>query len=201
MSLIPIKPLLALVMLANLAHFGPGYSYEHFKPAQISFQVPKAWVVDNEQTLFAQGFVVPPMPLYALVAAPAATPSRLAFNPSSVPWLFVTVENVSDMLPPAQLYELAPNYLEYLASEAGPTVTTAVKTLVAPNRVEQGGLSGSTAAMTVVSQGSSTSFEDLAYERGSQLWLVIAGCSSSCYRQNAGAIRQIVNSVRVGTAS
>jgi hypothetical protein len=201
MSLVPLKPLLALVMLATAAHFGPNYSYEHCKPAQISFQVPRTWVADNEQTLFAQGFVIPPMPLYAMVAAPTAIPSRVAFNPSSVPWVFVTVETVSDMLPPAQLYELAPNYLEYLATEAGPTVTTTVKTLVAPNRVRQGGLSGSTAAMTVVSKGSSTSFEDLAYERGSQLWLVIAGCSSACYSHNAGAITQIVNSVRVGTAS
>jgi hypothetical protein len=188
-------------MLATVAHFGPNYSYEHCQPAQISFQVPRAWVVDNEQTLFAQGFVIPPMPLYAMVAAPSAAPSRLAFNPSSVPWLFVTVETDSDMLPPAQLYELAPNYLEYLATEGSPTVTTSVKTLVAPNRVRQGGLSGSTAAMTVASKGSSTSFEDLAYERGSQLWLVIAGCSSACFSHNVGAITQIVNSVRVGTAS
>jgi hypothetical protein len=201
MSFSPKKPLLTLVMLGSLAHFGPAYSYEHYKPAQITFQIPRPWVVDNEQTLFAQGFVVPPMPLYAAVAAPTAIPSHLAFNPSSVPWLFVTVETVSDMLPPAQLYELAPNYLEYLATEGGPTVTTTVKTLVAPTRVQQGGLRGSTAAMTVVSRGAGTSVDVLAYERGSQLWLVMAGCSSACYSHYLGAITQIVNSVRVGTAS
>lgn len=201
MSFVPIKPLIALAMFASLAHFGPSYSYEHCQPAQISFSVPRAWAVDNEQTLFAQGFVVPPVPLYAMVASPATTPSHVAFNPSSVPWLFVTVETVSDMLPPAQLYELAPNYLQYLATGAGPTVSTTVKTLVAPHRLQQGGLSGSTSAMTVVSQGSSTSVDDLAYERGSQLWLVIAGCSTTCYSHNLGAITQIVDSVRVGSAS
>jgi hypothetical protein len=41
----------------------------------------------------------------------------------------------------------------------------------------------------------------LAYEKGHQLWLVIAGCSESCYAQNRAVIVQIVNSVRVGTVA
>jgi len=170
------------------------------KPGQIAFDVPKAWVIDNEQTLFEQGFIVPPEPLYALVASSAPVPSHEAFNPSSVPWLFVTVETDDDLLPPSELYKLAPDYLQYLASD-GPGVGTSVKNLVPPHLVQQGGLSGSAAALTVALPGGQTSIDELAYEKGDRLWLVIAGCSASCYDQNQTRITQIVDSVRVGTAS
>ncbi len=171
--------------------------HEHSKPAQISFDVPGSWVVDDEQELFDVGFIVPPEPLYALVASPAKTPAFMAFNPSSVPWLFVTVEADHDLLPPSQLYELAPEYLQELATQSGPAPTE-VKTLVPHHPVHQGGLSGSAAALTVVSPAGHTSIDDLAYEKGGRLWLVIAGCSASCYDNNQTTITQIVSSVRVG---
>ena len=38
-------------------------------------------------------------------------------------------------------------------------------------------------------------------EKGSELWLVIAGCSASCYDNSQTTITQILRSVRVGTAS
>jgi len=76
-----------------------------------------------------------------------------------------------------------------------------VTTLVAHHSVHQGGLSGSTAALMVVSSAGTTSFDELVYEKGSQLWLVVAGCSASCYDNNQPTITQIVNSVRVGTAA
>ena len=76
-----------------------------------------------------------------------------------------------------------------------------VKTLVAHHPVHQGGLSGSTAALMVVSSTGSTSFDELAYEKGSQLWLIVAGCSASCYDNNRTTITQIVNGVRVGTSA
>ncbi len=190
--------------LLSLALFGALVSapatnelHEHSKPAQISFDVPGAWVVDDEQELFEAGFIVPPEPLYALVASPAKTPAFVAFNPSSVPWLFVTVETDNDLLPPSQLYELAPEYLEELGTGSGPA-STEVKTLVAHHPVHQGGLSGSAAALTVVSTAGNTSIDDLAFEKGSELWLVIAGCSASCYDNNQPTIKQIVSSVRVG---
>ena len=143
---------------------------------------------------------MPPEPLYALVASPAALPSHKAFNPSLVPWLFVTVENDDDLLPPPELYKLAPEYLQYLGT-ASPGATTSVKSLVAPHLVRQGGLSGSAAALTVASPGGATSIDELAYERGDRLWLVIAGCSASCYEKYRTTITQIVQSVRVGTAA
>ena len=174
--------------------------HEHSKPAQISFDVPGSWVVDDEQELSQVGFIVPPEPLYALVASPAKTPAFMAFNPSPVPWLFVTVETDHDLLPPSQLYELAPQYLEELGTQSGPA-STEVKTLMPHHPVHQGGLSGSAAALTVVSASGKTSIDDLAYEKGSRLWLVIAGCSASCYDNNQTTITQIVSSVRVGTAS
>ncbi len=161
---------------------------------------PKPGWSTTEQALFEQGFIVPPEPLYALVASPATTPASVALNPSSVPWLFVTVENDDDMLAPSQLYELAPQYLEHLADESGNPVS-AVKTLVPPHPVHQGGLSGSAAALMVVSPAGSTGFDELAYGKGSRLWLVIAGCSASCFGTNRAPITQIVNSVRVGAAS
>jgi hypothetical protein len=72
---------------------------------------------------------------------------------------------------------------------------------VAHHSVHQGGLSGSTATLTVVSSAGSTSFDELAYEKGSQLWLIVGGCSVSCYDQNRATITQIVNGVRVGTSA
>jgi hypothetical protein len=192
----------AVVVFAALAHAAvPGQNqYETCKPAQIAFDVPRTWVTDNEQTLVDQGFIVPPEPLYALVAAPAPLPSHKAFNPSPMPWLFVTVENDDDLLPAPELYELAPEYLQYLGN-ASPGATTSVKSLVPHHRVHQGGLSGSAAALTIASPGGATSIDELAYEKGNRLWLVIAGCSASCYEKYQTTITQIVESVRVGTAS
>ncbi len=170
------------------------------KPAHVAYDVPRSWAEDNEQTLFEQGFIVPPMPLYALVASPGPLPSHNAFNPSPVPWLFVTVENDDDLLPPPELYELAPEYLQYLGN-ASPAATTSMKSLVAHHLVKQGGLSGSAAALTVAFPGGATSIDELAYEKGDRLWLVIAGCSASCYEKYQTTITQIVDSVRVGTAA
>ena len=191
--------LFVLALFGALVHSAPATNelHEHSGPAQISFDVPRAWVVDDEQELSQVGFIVPPEPLYALVASPAKTPAFMAFNPSPVPWLFVTVETDHDLLPPSQLYELAPQYLEELATQSGPA-STEVKTLVPDHPVHQGGLSGSAGALTVVSPAGNTSIEDLAYEKGSRLWLVIAGCSASCYDNNQTTIIQIVSSVRVG---
>jgi len=195
----PMGRLLALALVGALAHTGAAAHnvQEGSKPAQISFAVPKNWVVENEQALFEQGFIVPPEPLFALVASPAPTPSSFVLEASSVPWLFVTVEDPSAMLPPSQAYELVPEYLR----QAEPGYSgAAVKTLVAHHLVHQGGLSGSAAALTVVSGVGSISFDELAYEKGSQLWLIVAGCSASCFDNNRVTITQIVNFVRVGTA-
>ena len=194
--------LLALALSGALVHSAAAAIdlHEHSEPAQISFDVPGAWVVDDEAKLFEVGFIVPPEPLYALVASPAKTPAFVAFNPSSVPWLFVTVETDQDLLPPSQLFELAPQYLQKLATQSGPA-STEVKTLTPHHPVHQGGLSGSAAALMVVSPAGSTSFDELAYEEHGRLWLVIAGCSASCYAKDRATISQIVRSVRVGTAS
>jgi hypothetical protein len=117
--------LLVLALFGALVHSAPATNEvrEHSGPAQISFAVPGAWVVDDEQELFEVGFIVPPDPLYALVASPAEMPAYVALNPSSVPWLFVTVETDDDLLPPSQLYELAPEYLQELATQSGPAST------------------------------------------------------------------------------
>ena len=142
--------------------------HEYSKPAQVSFDVPGSWVVDDEQELSQVCFIVPPEPLHALVASPAKTPAFMAFNPSPVPWLFVTVETDRDLLPPSQLYELAPRYLEELGTQSGPA-STEVKTLIPHHAVHQGGLSGSAGALTVISPAGHTSIDDLAYEKGSRL--------------------------------
>jgi hypothetical protein len=57
--------------------------------------------------------------------------------------------------------------------------------------VQQGGLRGSAAALTVNSRGGTTSSDEVAYEKGDRLWLVIAGCSASCYDKNQTRITQI----------
>jgi hypothetical protein len=195
-----MKPLLALAVLGALAYTGAGANdvHEGSSAAQISFDVPKDWVVQNEQELFISGFIVPPEPLFALVASPARAPSSFVLEASSAPWLFVTVEDPTPMLPPSQAYELVPQYLV----QAEPGYSGAkIKTLVAHHHVQQGGLSGSAATLMVVSSTASTSFDELAYEKGSQLWLIVAGCSASCYDNNRTTITQIVNGVRVGTSA
>ena len=69
----PMKGLLALAALGTLAHTGTAARdvHEGSTAAQISFEVPKDWVVQNETELFISGFIVPPEPLFALVASPA----------------------------------------------------------------------------------------------------------------------------------
>jgi hypothetical protein len=195
-----MKGLLALAALGTLAHTGIAAIdvREGSAAAQISFEVPKDWVVQNETELFISGFIVPPEPLFALVASPARAPSDIVLEASAAPWLFVTVEDPPSMLPPSQTYELVPQYL--VQAEPGYSSAT-VKTLVAHHSVHQGGLSGSTAALMVVSRAGSTSFDELAYEKDGQLWIVVAGCSSSCYDNNRTTITQIVNGVRVGKAA
>jgi hypothetical protein len=195
-----MKCLLALAVLGALAHTGAGVNdvHEGSLAAQISFGVPEDWVVQNEQELLISGFIVPPEPLFALVASPSQAPSSFVLEASPDPWLFVTVEDVPRILPPSQTYELVPQYL--LQAEPG-YYGAEVKTLVAHHSVHQGGLSGSTAALMVVASAGSTSFDVRVYERGSQLWLIVAGCSASCYDNNQATITQIVNSVRVGTAA
>jgi hypothetical protein len=196
-----MRAALGLVMLGTLVHSATvNVVPEVNKTAQIAFAVPRAWVIDNEQTLTAVGFIVPPMPLYALVASPTKTPASVALNASAVPWLFVTVETDHDLLPAPQLYELAPEYLESLASQSGNPVT-AVKVLVPHRSLQEGGLTGSTAALTVVSPMGNTSLDELAYEKGNQIWMVIAGCSSACYDENRTTIMGIVAGVRVGSAA
>ncbi len=103
-------------------------------------------------------------------------------------------------MPPSQLYELAPEYLQYLANDS-PGSTTSVNSLEAHHVVQQGGLTGSAAALTVAAPGCGTSIDEVAYEKGDRLWLVIAGCAVSCYDNNRSAITQIVSSVQVGTAA
>jgi hypothetical protein len=193
---------LAALLFGTLAHSATTvtYSHEYSKPAQVSFDIPKPWVIDNEAKLFEVGFIVPPEPLYAFVAAPTETPASVALNSSAVPWLFATVETDHDLLPAPELYKLAPQYLESLASESG-NPATAVTSLVPHHAMRQGGLSGSAAAMTVVSAAGSTSLDEVAYERGNQLWMVIAGCSASCYASNSGVIAHMLNSVHVGAAA
>jgi hypothetical protein len=173
----PTRFFSALAVVAVFVHAPAPAQNLHMKckPAQIAFDVPRTWVIDNEQTLFQQGFVVPPVPLYALVASPGR-------------W------------PPSELYELAPEYLQYLANDS-PGVTTPVKSLVAHHAVQEGGLTGSAAALRVGSGRGATSVDELAYEKGDRLWLVIAGCSAACYEINETTITRVVDSVRVGTAA
>jgi hypothetical protein len=198
----PLKVLLVLATalfsaLAHVAGLAPGV-HEGSPTAQISFDVPKAWVVQNEAKLAEVGFIVPPEPLFALVASPSPGPSSFVLEASSAPWLFVTVEDPTSMLAPSQAYELMPQYL--VQTEPGYS-NAKVETLVAHRSVHQGGLSGSTAVLMVVAPASSTSFDELAYENAAQLWLIVAGCSASCYDNNRATITQIMNSVRVGTSA
>ncbi len=69
------------------------------------------------------------------------------------------------------------------------------------NDVDEGSLAAQISfGGMVVSSAGTTSFDEPVYEKGSQPWLIVAGCSASCVDNNQATITQIVNSVRVGTA-
>ena len=70
-----LLPALAVSVALAPAAVPAENSHLSCKPAQIAFDIPRAWVIDNEQTLFEQGFIVPPEPLYALVASPGPCPA------------------------------------------------------------------------------------------------------------------------------
>jgi hypothetical protein len=159
---------------------------------QRSLRCPRGLGRPNEQELSTSGFTVPLASLFAQVASPSQAPSSFVLEASSAPWLLVTVEDVPPIEPPSQAYKLVPQYL--VQAEPGYSGAT-VKTLVAHHPVHQGGLSGSMAALTVVSSVGSTSFDELAYENNGQLRLIVAGCSASCYDSNLTTI------VQIGTAS
>ena len=138
----PTKYVLAAALFGALAHTGAAAAnvHEGSLAAQISFGVPEDWVVQNEQELLTSGFIVPPEPLFALVASPSPGPSSFVLEASSAPWLFVTVEDPTSMLAPSQAYELMPQYL--VQTEPGYS-NAKVETLVAHRSVHQGGLSAS----------------------------------------------------------
>jgi hypothetical protein len=81
------KYLLAAALFGALAHTGGAVAdvHEGSRTAQFSFDVPANWVVQNEQTLFEVGFIVPPEPLFALVASPARSPSLHVLEASTAP--------------------------------------------------------------------------------------------------------------------
>ena len=71
-----MRRLITLLIVGLLTHSasGAGYRHEYNKAAQIAFDLPTGWTIDSEPTLVAVGFIVPPEPLYALVAGPLRRP-------------------------------------------------------------------------------------------------------------------------------
>jgi hypothetical protein len=53
----------------------------------------------------------------------------------------------------------------------------------------------------VASTFGNTSFDELTYKKRNEVWLVVTGCSASCFDSNRTTITQIMSFVRVGSVA
>jgi hypothetical protein len=170
---------------------------------------PPSWQVQNEHNLEAVSYLSAPYPTYAVIAGaePASLnrvpnpPSNYAFSETPSPWLMVLVETGASAAPsPEDAYQIAPNGLVTLQEEQG--VDARVMEVTKPVDVSSGGLEGSEDRTEVVVPGAGDiELDEVVYAKGKTVWIAMVGCTVACYNANAVTLRQMIDSVRVGTAS
>jgi hypothetical protein len=137
----------------------------------------------------------------ATLAGVPNPPSGYAFSETPSPWFTVLVETgTSPPLSPHEAYRLAPEAELILQRSAGldPQVTSLTK----PVDVSSGGLHGSQDRSEVVVAGAGDiELDEVVYVKGDTVWMVMSGCTVTCYEANSVTVGQVINSVRVGTAA
>ncbi len=175
----------------------------------ISYELPSAWNVQNEHKLQKAGYLAAPYPTYTLIAG--AEPARLsgvsnppygyAFSETPSPWFLVVVKTGTSAAPsPSKAYQLAPQGEASFQEEQG--LNPRVVSLTQPLHVSSGGLQGSEDRSEVIVPGAGDiELNEVVYAKGETIWMAMAGCTVACYNANAATVTQVIDSVKVGTAS
>jgi hypothetical protein len=217
----------ATIILSMLSSSWLSYSD---RDGLVSYELPSSWNVQTEPDLESSQVISPPYPAYMLIAGdePAILsraafestygeacptgpqghtcpypPSDYALHPVGQPWfeVLVTTEPVEELPSVAQAYDAFPTYIEELWEMEGVRPVKGVD-LTKPVEVHNGGLAGTQARIEIeVKARPSTEVNSEAFVKGNEVWMVIDGCTVSCYDQNAHELGNIINSVRVGTAT
>jgi hypothetical protein len=175
----------------------------------ISYQLPSSWQVQSEHDLETFSYFSSPYPTYAVIggAEPATLdgvanpPSDYAFSETPSPWLMVLVVTGASAAPsPEEAYQIAPNGLLTLQVQQG--LDPRIMEVTKPIDVSSGGLEGSEDRTQVVVPGAGDlELNEVVYAKGKTVWIAMVGCTVACYNANAVTLRQIIDSVTVGTAS
>ncbi len=176
---------------------------------RISYELPSAWNVQNEHSLQKAGDLSAPYPTYTLIAgAEPATlsgvpnpPYGYAFSETPSPWFLVVVKTGTSAAPsPSNAYQLAPDGEASLQEQGG--LAPRVVSLTQPLDVSSGGLQGSEDRSEVIVPGAGDiELNEVVYAKGQTIWMAMVGCTVACYNANAAQLTQVIDSVKVGTAS
>lgn len=176
---------------------------------RISYELPSAWNVQNEQSLQKAGDFAAPYPTYTLIAGaePASLsgvpnpPYSYAFSETPSPWFLVVVKTGTSAAPsPSKAYQLGPDGEASLQEHEG--LAPRVVSLTQPLGVSSGGLQGSEDRSEVIVPGAGDiELNEVVYAKGKTVWLAMVGCTVACYNANAATLTPVIDSVKVGTAS
>jgi hypothetical protein len=176
---------------------------------RISYELPSAWNVQNEDNLQKAGYLTAPYSTYTLIGG--AEPARLsgvpnppdgyAFSETPSPWFLVVVKTGTSAAPsPSNAYQLAPDGEASFQEQQG--LDPRVVSLTQPLHVSSGGLQGSEDRSEVIVPGAGDiELNEVVYAKGETIWMAMVGCTVACYNASAATLTQVIDSVKVGTAS
>jgi hypothetical protein len=175
----------------------------------ISYRLPSAWQVENEQALEKTGYLSTPYPAYTLIAgAEPATlagvpnpPSDYALSETPSPWFMVLVETAASPAPSSEkAYELGPEGEMALQEEQG--LDPSMVSLTQPIDVSSGVFRGSQDRSEVIVPGAGDiELNEVVYTKGDTAWIAMAGCTVTCYNANAVTLSSVISGVEVGTSA
>jgi hypothetical protein len=174
--------------------------------ALISYKLPASWQIQNEPYLEKIGFISAPYPAYISIggAEPAELdgvpnpPNNYAFSETPNPWFMASViTGPAAAPPPGDAYRLAPDD-EVRVQEQQSGLVPAVMSLTHVVDVNFGGLKGSEDRSEIVVPGAGAiELNGVVYAKGKTVWLLMVGCSLSCYNANAVTVARVVDSLKV----
>jgi hypothetical protein len=205
-----LKTLTVAIGAAALSASGVAHSpWSHYSSEKvlISYQLPSAWQVQNEQALEKTGYLSAPYPAYTLIAgAEPATlagapnpPSDYALSETPSPWFMVLVETAASPAPsPEKAYELGPE--GEVTLQEGQGLDPSVVSLTQPISVGSGVFRGSEDRSEVIVPGAGDiELDEVVYTKGHTAWIAVAGCTVACYNAHAVTMSRVIDSVNVGT--
>jgi hypothetical protein len=174
--------------------------------ALISYELPASWQVQGERYLEKIGFISAPYPVYISIggAEPpeldgvANPPNNYAFSETPSPWFMASViTGPAAAPPPDDAYRLAPDD-EVRVQEQQSGLVPKVLSLSPVVDVRSGGLTGSEDRSEIVVPGAGNiELNGVVYAKGKTVWLLMVGCSLTCYNANAATVAKVIDSVKV----